>query len=319
VDNVDLGRALKAPFQEGWIPKSLLAIVWTFLIVTSPALVGAYLEYVKSVAHGDERLPDWSGFGEKWVKGISVIGAGLIYYAPAWLLSVIFIAPAAMSDGGTSDTLGAFAAGGLCLWNILILGYSLVMSLFYYAALTNYAMKGNFGAFFEIGEIWDRVRSTSSYWMAWLFALVVGLIYSIGGWVLGITVIGLLLIPAVYYLAGMSISHLFGQWARDAYAVVPAPPHGAMPPPPPPMPMQQPGPPAAMPGQPVAPPATPPAAPPQTPPAAPPQAPPAAPPQAPQPQAPPQPPPQDAPSTPPPAPPATPPSAPEPPSETQGQ
>ena len=75
MDNVDLGRALKAPFQEGWIPKSLLAIVWTFLIVTTPALMGAYLEYVRSVAYGDERLPEWSGFGEKWVKGIAVIGA----------------------------------------------------------------------------------------------------------------------------------------------------------------------------------------------------------------------------------------------------
>ena len=248
MESIDLARAFKAPFQDReWVTKTLLGFVWTLLVVTAPAVYGAQVEYISSVSRGDEILPDWSDFGNKWMRGLLVMVAGFIYFLPVVVISLIFFVPVMIASiGGSSDALAGLAAGGTCLFTLVAVIYGIAVSIFFYAAITNYAMKNDFGAFFEFGAIMSRVRDGSGYFNAWLWALVAGVASSIVVSVLSATGIGGILVPAVSYLVAMITGHLFGQWAARSYGVIaaaPAGPGGYMPPPPaPPTPPYAPAP-----------------------------------------------------------------------------
>jgi hypothetical protein len=284
---VDIGRAFQAPFNDkDWVKKTLLGWLWAFLIVTIPAVLGASIEYIGMVSRGDERLPEWDDFGGKWVKGLLTAIAAFVYFLPIVLVGAFLIVPLALSARTSSSALTTMLAGSTCLFWVLAAIYGIAVSVLFYGAMVNYAMKGHFGAFFEISEILERVRKPEGgYFIAWLWALLVTVIAGAITSVLTGTGIGWLLTGAVTYLEYMVIGHLFGQWARTTYGVAPAyvapAPTGY-----PPMPPAQPAPPTYQAVPPAPPTYAPPVSPASQPPAAPPVAPPAAPPAMPAPPAP---------------------------------
>jgi hypothetical protein len=194
----------------------------------------------------------------------------------------------------------------MCLFWLFAIVYTIAVAVVFYAATVNYALKGNFGSFFQFSEILARVRDGSGYFNAWLWAIVVSFAAGLAVSILSATFIGYILVPAVSYLSIMITAHLFGQWATRSYGIQAAaapvgvpgyvPPAGAYTPPAAPTPPAYappaspaaPAPPAApvappapyQPPAPVAPPEAPAAPAPYEPPAAPPVA-PAAPPVAP--------------------------------------
>jgi hypothetical protein len=279
MDSIDFGRALKAPFNDkGWPGKTALGFLWLLLGITSPVVYGAQLEYITRVSNGNEELPDWSDFGSKWVKGFLVSVAGFIYFLPIIILGMIMIVPGIISAAmsGDSNAAGGLLAGGGCLFSLIATVYVVAVSVLFYAAIVHYAVKGNFGAFFQFGEILGHVRDGSGYFVAWMWSLVIG--FGVGAVmsVLSATGIGAIVYPAAIYLMTMITGHLFGQWAAKSYgypglgsgapAYPAAAPGGYAPPPPPahtpPAAPAQPAPPAAPQGYaaPSAPPAyTPPA------------------------------------------------------------
>jgi hypothetical protein len=269
MNSLDLGRAFKAPFADkNWVSKTLLGFVWLLLGVTAPAVYGAQLEYIVGSAKGDDTLPDWSDFGNKWVKGFMVLVAMFIYMLPVFIISGIFLIPVVLSAGNNSDAMAALAAGGTCVWIAAVIVYGIAASIFVEAAMVHYAMRGTFSAFFEFGEIISKVRGGTGYFTAWLYALIISAAGSAVTSVLSATGIGAILYPAVLYLMMMATAHVLGQWARAAYGVATpaatptyaAPPEPAWAPAPPAPPVAPLAPPVAPSAPPVAPPA-PPAAP----------------------------------------------------------
>jgi len=221
MDSIDFGRAVKAPFEDkDWIVKTLLGFVWTLLVVTAPAVTGAQIVYIRSVSEGREQLPEWSDFGDLWVKGALAWVAGFIYFLPVIVLSVLFLVPVAVTSVSEGDS-GVFASlltGGACIWVMLVTLYAIAVSVLYYAALTHFSMKGTFGAFFQFGEILAHVRGPG-YFTAWLFSIVVSVV---GGTITSVISgatggFGGIVSPAITYLMLMITGHLFGQWASRAY------------------------------------------------------------------------------------------------------
>ena len=292
MDSVDFGRALKAPFDDqSWLGKTAMGFLWIILGITTPAVYGAQLEYIMRVANGNEALPEWDDFGGKWVKGFMISLAGGIYFLPIVILGAIMVVPGiismAVSDGNSG---GGLFGGGMCLFFLIAIVYGVAVSILYYAAIVHYAVKGNFGAFFQFGEIMAHVKDGTGYFAAWMWSIVVGFIVSAGMSVLSATGIGAILYPAAMYLMVMITAHLFGQWAAKSYGFpgfgaaaaahpTPGAPGGYAPAPPAYTPPAPPAPPAYAPPAPPAPPvAAPPAyAPPAQQPAAAPPAPPAPP------------------------------------------
>lgn len=250
---VDLGRAIKAPFADrDWPMKTLLGFVFSILVFTIPAVYGAQLEYIRRVARGNEELPGWDDFGNKWVEGFMILVAGFIYFLPVFVLAVVFFAPVlvAAAPGASNDAIPA-VVGGVCAFMIFAVVYSIAVSIFFYAAQVNYAMKGGFGAFFEIAEIIGRVRNGDGFFVAWLYIVIISFGFSALSSIISTATAGLggILTAALTYLFLVMTAHLLGQWAARSYRPVAAP--SAWPPPapggyasPPPGPYVPPAPPA---------------------------------------------------------------------------
>lgn len=264
---IDVGRALKAPFEDPeWLSKTLLGLLWGLLVVTAPAVYGAQIHYLRDVSEDEERLPTWSEFGALWVDGLMAIIAGLVYFLPIVALLVVAVIPAALgySAAGSNDAwagLTALFAGTFCLVWVVAIIYVLGVSVLFSAALTNYAMKGGFGSFFEIGEIISRVRGGTGYFTAWAYTILVALIGSVLTSVVSATGVGAILSPGIAYLVAMASAHVLGQWAKVSYgtpsaaahpasAIQPAAPAARAP-------FESPTPPAPAPPAPPAPPAAP--------------------------------------------------------------
>lgn len=223
MDRFDLSRAVRAPFQDSeWLTKSLLAIAWTLLIVTIPALVGAQVAYIRSVAQGDEKLPAWSDFGGKWLDGLMVSIAAFLYFLPVVALGAFALVPVvsvAVNDGDAGGAAAALASGGICLMGVAGIVYAALMSVFFSAAMTHYAMRSEFGAFFDFGGILGHVRDRSGYFVAWVYVILVSMVVStISSVLTGATGgLGGLVMPAVSYLGAMVSAHVLGQWAAASY------------------------------------------------------------------------------------------------------
>jgi hypothetical protein len=242
---MDIGKSFSYPFEDDeWLTKLLLGAVVSAVPILNFAWTGYTVDILKNVIDGFSRpLPDWSDFGEKFVKGFFIWAAGFIYTLPAMLIACLplglLLIPAASeigsAAGNNSEGINAWFSifsGVSLIFVCLLVLYLLLFSFYFPAAYINFAQKGTFGSLFEIREIIKIVsENTSEYLTAWLISIVgailVGIIISIVSTVLGfIFCIGWLLSWVFTALAGVYLFvvfvHLFGQVvAADTMEVVP--------------------------------------------------------------------------------------------------
>ena len=230
---MDIGKSFSYPFEdEKWLSKSLIGVIVAAVPIVNFAWGGYLIDLLKAVINGDPRpLPEWGNFGEKWMKGLSLVAASLIYAIPALVLMCIPLTllggmSAFQGDSNWLESMGGMLAGVGGLFGCLLVLYSLFLSFIYPAIYIHYARLESFGAFFEIGNIMKIIRgNTGQYLTAWLVSLVagvlvgilIGLLTAVVGWIPCIGWIISLLVSAV---GGVYIfyiyAHLFGQFAQPA-------------------------------------------------------------------------------------------------------
>lgn len=246
---MDLGRAFRVPFSDDdWFRKVGLAGLWALLGVTAPALAGAQLRYIRSVASGDERLPDWDGFGELWVKGCIAWIAYAVYLIPAGLVALAALIPTFVLAQENEAAGTATIIVGLLSASVL----ALLASILYYAGFTAYAMTDSVSSFFSPGEILRRANAGTGYWTAWGYSIVVNIAMSTLSAIASGTGIGGILAPWISASAAYMTAFLLGQWAAVEYATHPGQ-QTLYAPPPPPAPYAQVPPPPPAPGAPSGP------------------------------------------------------------------
>ena len=228
---MDIGKAFSYPFEDDeWLSKLFLGAIVSAVPILNFAWTGYTVDIVRNVSDGVSLpLPDWSEFGDKFVKGFLIWAAGFIYSLPALIIACLplgFLAiPALAEDSNLSDTFFlVFTGVGIFLICLIVL-YLLVFSFYFPAVYINFARKGTFGSCFEIGEIIKIVsENTSEYLTAWLISIVgailVGIIIAVAigllGWILCIGWIIAWLISAIGSVYMYVIfSHLFGQVSAD--------------------------------------------------------------------------------------------------------
>ncbi len=240
---MDIGKAFSYPFEDDeWLTKLLLGAVVSAVPILNFAWTGYTVDILKNVADGYSRpMPDWSDFGDKFVKGFFIWVVGFIYTLPAFIIGclplALLIIPVSseISTEGVSNpnTLFSIVSGIGILFLCIIVLYLLAFSFYFPAVYINFARKGTFGSCFEIGEIIKIVsQNTSKYLTAWLVAIVggiiVGIIVMIVSFVLApILCIGWLLSWVISALASVYIfaiyAHLFGQVvAEETLDIVPS-------------------------------------------------------------------------------------------------
>jgi hypothetical protein len=214
---MDIGKSLTFVTEdENWIKKLGIGTLVNLVPILNFAWLGYIVEMLRNVQQGDPRpLPEWEDFGGKFMKGLMVGIANLIYALPIILLAcLVGIIPAvAGGSGGDADTLGA-AIGGLSILLFCCIGlYGLILSFVAPAILINFSREGTFGSCFQFSAISQIItQNTQTYLTAWgigiLISLGVGIILGLVGW-----------IPCIGWLASLAATtyimvvwaHLFGQ------------------------------------------------------------------------------------------------------------
>jgi hypothetical protein len=217
---MDWGKSFTYVFDDkDWVAKVLIGGILSMIPIVNLVVIGYALKALKNVAERVEHpLPAWDDFGDYFVKGlVSILGA-LIWALPIIVLGAMTAALGALAGYDSTDTARASAPFVLCLWSMnCVTGiYGLFLGLVLPAAFAQYAIRGDFGAFFRFGDIVKFIKANlGNYIIALILAAVAQFISSFG--------VILCCIGAVFtqYWALLVGSHLLGQVCRSSEAASP--------------------------------------------------------------------------------------------------
>lgn len=233
---MDIGKSFTFMFEDkDWIAKigiGGLIVLFSFLIIPIPLLVGYALRVTRNVADGHPTpLPEWNDFGNMFVQGLMAIIGAIIWFIPVLILAccMVFGITTLGAATGNTDTSNASGLMGLVVlcFQCLTVVLSIALSFFVYAPITRFALNNRIETFWDFQGAWNFIRANiGNYVVAFLLALVANFI---GGFGVILCFIGVIFTTFWSYLVS---AHLFGQVARAASAPTDA---GMFPPSPPPM------------------------------------------------------------------------------------
>lgn len=212
---MDFGRAFTYVTEDAdWLKKVLLGGLWMLLVVTSPAAMGYFLEVIQQVAQRRETpLPEWSDFGNKWIKGFLFCIIAFIYSLPGTIIMLIGLVPVFMASLSGSERGTGLAVGGMFLFMFLAGLWFLLVAIIFPAVSIQYALYGNFGAAFQFSQILSIItKNIGAYIMAiiaYLAACFLAFLPSI------IPLIGSIISLFAYFYADLVGAHAFGQLAQS--------------------------------------------------------------------------------------------------------
>lgn len=237
---MNIGKSFSYPFDDKqWAAKLGLGGLIVLIPILNFAWSGYMIEIMRRVMKGDpEPLPDWNDLGQKFMDGLMLMLAGLVYALPMIVLVCLplgfMTVPAILAGNADMDEIAdtLSAAGGilaLCL-SCLFMAYMLALSVIYPAITVQYAREGTFAAFFKVRAMLAQIsRNAGPFFTAWGVylgaALGLGFIGSavatILGWIpcLGQLLFIVLEFGLVVYLSTL-YAHLFGQFGREAFGTM---------------------------------------------------------------------------------------------------
>jgi len=218
---MDIGKSFTYVFDDkDWVKKVAIGGVVNIVPILSFVNTGYMLRTLKRVSEGNAQpLPEWDDWGGDFVRGlVGSFLAPLIYSLPAILLSILYAIVVAIADAsGSSEGVVTLCSTLLtCLTSL----WGILMVLWLPAGLIQYAMSGEFGAFFRFGELWAFIRENlSNYIVAILLIIVASLVASLAGGILcGIGVL------FTTFWAMLVAAHLLGQVKAASLPPAPAAP-----------------------------------------------------------------------------------------------
>lgn len=211
-----LEEGLSYPFKgENALGKNLiggLLLMFFWLVVPLLAFFGYIVRILWTTAMGEEEPPefgDWSEMIVDGLKGVVVFLAyGIIPYA------LLFVVISLVGIVGQAGESGQAVAGGMGILGLLLtLIVSIIVQYITPAALANFAREERVGAAFDFSTL-KTVLGSTEYFVAWLLPIVVFVLLYAIGIVLAITIIGLILLPWLYFYGLVVTYRMFG----SAYA-----------------------------------------------------------------------------------------------------
>lgn len=158
---MDVGKAFSFAFEDrDWVTKLLVGgLILLIPIFGGFALLGYMVTVIRRVLNGDPNpLPEWSDLGQKFVDGLLIWVATLIYALPLLILScpIFFVWVLPALGGESEDAMAALTgvAGVLTIGlGCLFFLYSLFLIFLTPAIYLQYAGHGRLGACLRFGDV----------------------------------------------------------------------------------------------------------------------------------------------------------------------
>lgn len=209
---LDIGKAFTYMFEdENWITKILLGgvfVLLSFILIGIPFVTGYAVEVVQNVLAGRPRpLPEWSNLGDKFIKGLVLIVALIIWFIPAgfiMLIASIFQGVGGARDGGVLNAIGF-------LFNCISTIYQIAVAFILPAIYIKYAEQPEFGSAFKINDFISMVTNNiGNYIVVFVLSIAAGIIAAFGFIAFCIGII------FTSFWANLVTAHLYGQLGRPA-------------------------------------------------------------------------------------------------------
>lgn len=235
---MNINKAFSFPFEDKqWISKLGIGAIISMVPILNFAWSGYLVGILRNVVDNEaEPLPNWDNFEKKFMDGLILFGAGLVYSLPILLviclpMGIMGISGSISGNGDLQD-VGEVIAGvggllGLCLGGLFFV-YAIFLSIVYPAILVVFAREGTFASCFKFRDVMNLIsKNAGPFFTAWGISLIAALGV---GFVAGIVSAVLGWIPCVGWIAALVISmgstiyatavyaHLFGQFGSMAAA-----------------------------------------------------------------------------------------------------
>lgn len=215
-------EAIKYPMnRDDWVKQLIIAGVLVFffwLIIPAFILGGYFIDVLRQSEAGNEQPPAFDDWGKLLVDGLKGLVIAFVYYlVPTIIFMVVFFILGAgsaglMGLGGRTGAAAGLAGLGIFILILTLLFFLVALILAYIlpAALVNFARTDRMGEAFDFGTIKDAVM-TSEYLVGWLLAFVINIVTGVVVQILAFTLVGLLLVPFIYYYAYTVMNNLYGR------------------------------------------------------------------------------------------------------------
>ena len=154
---------------------------WLMLIIATILLGLPLMGYSMKILRGEKPAPEIEDWGTLFIDGIKYLIVSLIYAIPLIIVWVLVLGASAVAimSGDSTAMMGAFAAMGIGLLIMLVLG--IIIAVFEIIGIVRFARTGSIGEAFNFGAILATIERIG--WVPYLIALVVlivvGIIFAI--------------------------------------------------------------------------------------------------------------------------------------------
>jgi hypothetical protein len=184
---MDIGKSFSFVFEdEKWISKVLLGGLFMIIPIVNFAAIGYMLKVAQNVMQGNPRpLPEWSEFGDHFMRGLYGIIIQIVYQLPTLILygvffCVIFAAGGAAGSERSSDGAGAIGVLGLCLLPLIFI-LALAGAFLAYVACGRYVATNTLSEAFKFSDVIASARGNLGAWiMLLLVVILAGFVGSLG-------------------------------------------------------------------------------------------------------------------------------------------
>jgi hypothetical protein len=202
--NYNFGDNLTYMFKDPrWVTKILIGALLGLVPILNFVTGGYALRTINNIrADTEPPLPEWSGnLGKFFSEGLLLWVMAIIYSIPLWIIGVVSGIPlAVLGSQENAQNLRGILGAASCGVGFIALVYLLLMVFWLQGAIVNFAVKGNFGAAFAFGEVWQIVQTHAGKMVLTVVAVLVASI------VVGVVSGVLAFIPCCGWIAAWLIS-----------------------------------------------------------------------------------------------------------------
>jgi hypothetical protein len=178
---------------------------WVMLIIATILLGLPLMGYAMKILRGENPAPEVDDWGTLFIDGIKYLIVAFIYAIPLIIVWVIVVGAsiASMMSGNSTAMMAAFAAMGIGLVVMLVLG--IIIAVFEIIGIVRFARTGSIGEAFNFNAILATIGKLG--WVPYIIAIV---ILCVVGFVFGIIVSILMMIPILGWIIYLC---LIAPWA----------------------------------------------------------------------------------------------------------